>query len=124
VKHVAFKILADFARNGKSMTAPKYIVKDSAAVSWEKSDSLPGVEIKVLGVANGQSMELFRFAPNTAFPEHVHKGPEFVYMMEGRARLSGQWLETGWSSIGETGTVDADFLSGDKGCVLLAVYTP
>ena len=106
------------------MTAPKYIVKDSAAVSWEKAESLPGVEIKVLGVANGQSMELFRFAPNTAFPEHVHKGPEFVFMVEGRARLSGQWLEPGWSSIGETGTVDADFLSGDDGCVLLAVYTP
>ena len=37
---------------------------------------------------------------------------------------SGQWLEPGWSSIGETGTVDSDFLSGDKGCMLLAVYTP
>jgi hypothetical protein len=108
----------------KPVTEPKYIISDSNAASWQPVENLPGVEIKSLGAANGQAMELFRFAPNTPFPEHVHKGPEFVYMLEGRARLSGQWLETGWSSIGETGTVDEDFLSGGSGCVLLAVYTP
>lgn len=82
------------------------------------------MDTKFLGSVDGQTMELFRFAPNTAYPEHVHKGPEFVYVIEGSARLSGQWLEAGWSSIGETGSVDSDFLSGEEGCVLLAVYTP
>lgn len=106
------------------MAAPKYTINDSNAVPWQQVEAMPGVDTKFLGKANGQSMELFRFAPNTVFPEHVHKGPEFVFMVEGRARLSGQWLEPGWSSIGETGTVDNDFLSGEEGCVLLAVYTP
>jgi anti-sigma factor ChrR (cupin superfamily) len=103
---------------------PKYIFKDANSLAWEKSTSLPGMETKSLGAVDGQTMELFRFAPNTAFPDHIHKGPEFVYMLQGRARLSGQWLETGWSSVGETGSVDSDFLSGEEGCVLLAVYTP
>jgi len=106
------------------MTQPKYIVTNANSLSWQKLEEYSGVEIKSLGTANGQTMELFRFAPNIPFPYHVHVGPEFVFLMEGRARLSGQWLESGWSSIGETGTVDSDFLSGDKGCVLLAVYTP
>jgi hypothetical protein len=106
------------------MTQPKYIVTNANSLSWQKLEEFVGVEIKSLGTANGQTMELFRFAPNTPFPEHVHAGPEFVFLMEGRARLSGQWLETGWSSVGEAGTVDSDFLSGEKGCILLAVYTP
>jgi len=106
------------------MTQSKYIVTNANALSWQELEGFTGVEIKSLGTANGQTMELFRFAPNTPFPEHVHAGPEFVFVMEGRARLSGQWLETGWSSTGEAGTVDSDFLSGEKGCILLAVYTP
>jgi hypothetical protein len=106
------------------MTQSKYIVTNTNALPWQELEGFAGVEIKLLGAANGQTMELFRFAPNTPFPEHVHAGPEFVFLMEGRARLSGQWLETGWSSIGEAGTVDSDFLSGEKGCILLAVYTP
>ena len=106
------------------MTQPKYIVANTNSLPWQKMEEFAGVEIKTLGTANGQTMELFRFAPNAPFPEHVHAGPEFVFLMEGRARLSGQWLETGWSSIGEAGTVDSDFLSGETGCVLLAVYTP
>jgi anti-sigma factor ChrR (cupin superfamily) len=107
-----------------SMPGPKYTFSDSNALPWEKDDAIDGMETKSLGAANGQTMELFRFAPNTAFPEHIHKGPEFVYVLAGSARLSGQWLEAGWSSAGEAGTVDEDFLSGDKGCVLVAVYTP
>ena len=106
------------------MTQSKYIVTNANALSWQELEGFTGVEIKSLGTANGQTLELFRFAPNTPFPEHVHAGPEFVFLMEGRARLSGQWLETGWSSIGEAGTVDSDFLSGEKGCIMLAVYTP
>ena len=106
------------------MAEPIYTVTNANALSWQELEEFAGVEIKSLGIANGQTMELFRFAPNTPFPEHVHAGPEFVFLMEGRARLSGQWLESGWSSIGEAGTVDSDFLSGDKGCILLAVYTP
>jgi hypothetical protein len=106
------------------MTLPKYIVTNANSLSWQKLEEFAGVEIKSLGTANGQTMELFRFAAKTPFPEHVHVGPEFVFLMDGRARLSGQWLETGWSSIGEAGTVDSDFLSGETGCILLAVYTP
>lgn len=106
------------------MPEPKYIVADSNSMEWQAVPDFAGIEVKCLGSANGQIMELSRYAANTAYPAHVHAGPEFVFLLEGSARLSGQWLKTGWSSIGETGTEDLDFLSGDTGCVFLAIYTP
>jgi len=106
------------------MEQPAFTFCDSRALSWEPDESLAGVEIKRLGSADGQTMELHRYAPNTRYPEHVHKGAEFVYVIEGSARLAGQWLYPGWSSAGGAGTVDPDFQSGPDGCVFLAVYTP
>jgi hypothetical protein len=105
------------------MPEPKYIVADTNTMEWQAVPGSAGIEVKYLGSTNGQTMELSRYAANTAYPPHVHSGPEFVFLLEGSARLSGQWLEPGWSSIGETGTVDEDFLSGDAGCVFLAIYT-
>ena len=105
------------------MTEPKYIFADTDSLHWQPVENLPGVEVKALGEANGQTMELSRYAPNTSYPVHVHTGPEFVYLLEGSARLAGQWLYPGWSSIGEAGTVDEDFTSGADGCVFLAIYT-
>lgn len=102
---------------------PKYTYINTEAIGWEKSDRAEGVDIKTLGTANGTKMELFRFAPNTSFPIHYHEGPEFVYLLEGRARQNGHWLEQGWASIAETGTLDEDFLSGAQGCILLSVYS-
>ncbi|MGI9200352.1 MAG: cupin domain-containing protein [Woeseiaceae bacterium] len=104
------------------MPEPKYIFADSNLLPWQADPDLPGVEYKALGTANGQVMELSRYAPDTAYPAHVHAGPEFVFLLEGSARLAGQWLQPGWSSIGEAGTSDEDFLSGEKGCVFLAIY--
>jgi hypothetical protein len=106
------------------MPEPKYIVADTNTLEWQAVPGSTGIEVKFLGNANGQTMELSRYAPDTAYPAHVHAGPEFVFLLEGSARLSGQWLKPGWSSIGETGTIDADFRSGEKGCVFLAIYTP
>ncbi len=106
------------------MGTPKYLFENTDELPWQKAESVPGVEVKFLGKTDDQTMELFRFAPNTPFPEHTHKGPEFLFIIEGSVRLSGQWMEPGWSSIGETGTIDDDFLSGEQGCVFLAVYTP
>lgn len=105
------------------MPEPKYIFKDSNSTEWRSDQDLPGVETKVLGSADGQTMELSRYAPNTSYPAHRHAGPEFVFLLEGSARLSGRWLHAGWSSVGEAGTVDEDFLSGESGCTFLAIYT-
>ena len=68
-------------------------------------------------------MELYRFAPNIIYPDHIHHGPEFIYFLEGSARQEGKWLEAGWSSSAETSSLDSGFLSSEKGCLTFAVYT-
>ncbi|MFT5226226.1 MAG: anti-sigma factor ChrR (cupin superfamily) [Polaribacter sp.] len=102
---------------------PQYSFADSNSVAWTTHGDANGVEIKKLLGANDQIMELYRFLPNTVFPDHRHNGPEFVYLLEGSARVDGKWIQAGWASAAETGTIDKEFLSGDAGCVFLTVYT-
>jgi len=102
---------------------PIFYFVDSNSVAWEKHEIAKGVEIKKLSGANDQVMELYRFSPNTVFPDHLHNGPEFVYLLEGSARIDGKWIQAGWAIAAETGTIDKEFLSGDTGCIFLTVYT-
>jgi len=102
---------------------PQYSFADSSSIAWEKHEEASGVEIKKLPQANDQIMELYRFQPNTLFPDHQHKGPEFIYLLEGSDRVDGKWIRAGWASAAETGTLDKVFLSGDEGCIFLTVYT-
>ena len=100
----------------------RYNFVDSNITEWVQL-GIEGVEIKTLACANDQVMELYRFAPNIVFPDHIHQGPEFVFLMEGSARVDGKWIYPGWSSAAETGTTDKEFLSGELGCIFLSVYT-
>ena len=102
---------------------PKFKIIDSKQAVWEKDSLVKGVEIKRLCSANNQRMEMFRFAPNITYPDHVHIGPEFVYLLEGTARVDGKWIEPGWASVGETGTWDKEFKSGESGCIFISVFT-
>ena len=101
---------------------PRYLFTDSNALPWSPAEDIEGVEIKTLVSANGQTMELYRFAPDTSYPRHLHEDPEFVYMIEGEAILDGQRLEPGWASGAEAGTIEQDFRSGPNGCVFLTVF--
>ena len=68
-------------------------------------------------------MALYRFLPNIIFPDHLHDAPEFLYLLEGSAKVEGQWIQAGWASVAGIGTLAIDFQSGDAGCVFVAVYT-
>jgi len=102
---------------------PQFVFSDSESIPWIKSEIAEGVEVKVLCSANNQTMALYRFAPNTPYPDHLHEGPEFVYLLEGSCCQNGKWIEVDCSSAAETGTIDKGFVSGEKGCTFLTVYT-
>jgi len=95
---------------------------DSHSIPWRKSTFAPGVEVKDLGTADGQSMQLVRFEPGTSFPLHTHTGPEFIYLLEGEAVQEGQRLLPGWAATAASGTVDTSYHS-PTGCVFLTVYS-
>jgi hypothetical protein len=102
---------------------PKFNFTDSEAIPRLKSEIAEGVEVKTLCSANNMIMELYRFAPNITYPDHIHDGPDFFYLLEGRYRQDVKWLEAGWASSAETGTLDSEFLSGENGSLTVAVYT-
>jgi len=102
--------------------APRFLFTDAAAMPWRASAYAEGVEVKDLGTANGRSMQLVRCRPGTTFPTHYHRGPEFIYILEGEAIQNGQQLRPGWAGVAEAGTVDEHFHS-DTGCVFLIVYS-
>ncbi len=102
--------------------SPEFIFADSNSIPWQQSEMADGVQVKTLCSANGQTMEIYKFAPNCTYPDHFHEGVEFVYLLEGEARQNGKWLSAGWSSVAEKGTIDSEFISGDSGCTFLTVY--
>jgi hypothetical protein len=56
-------------------------------------------------------MLLYQFLINTLFPDHLHKGPEFFYLLEGSERVYSKWILAGRASATEKGTFDEAFLS-------------
>lgn len=101
---------------------PEYIVTAANDVPWQPSDLTNGVSLKKLGTVNGWTMELYLFAPNTSYPDHIHEDPEFVYILDGNVTRDGDFLGPGFASAGETGTIDKGFRSGEEGCTFLTVY--
>jgi anti-sigma factor ChrR (cupin superfamily) len=80
-----------------------------------------GVEVKNLGKANGRAIQLVRFSPGAAFPDHLHTGPEFIYVLEGEVTWNGRLLARGCVGVAEAGTVERGFRSL-PGCVFLLMY--
>ena len=101
--------------------SPEYIFTDSQAKEWRESTIADGVQVKDLGIVDGQAMQLVRFAPGTKFPSHLHEGPVFVFMLEGEAFQNEQRLGPGWASAAESGTFDENFHS-PNGCTFVTVY--
>lgn len=54
-------------------------------------------------------MALYRFLPNIIFPDHLHDAPEFLYLLEGSAKVDGQWIQAGWASVAGMGTLEIGF---------------
>lgn len=55
---------------------------DTANAAWQ-SGPVPGVEILPLHEFGSELVELYRFAPDTAYPAHDHGGGEEIFVVEG-----------------------------------------
>jgi len=77
--------------------------------------------VKDLGSADGYAMQLVRFEAGAVFPPHSHRGPEFIYILEGELIQHGRRLGPGWASVARAGSVDDDVRS-EQGCTFLTVY--
>jgi quercetin dioxygenase-like cupin family protein len=99
-----------------------YIFSDSEKVPWRESNFAQGVQVKDLGVSDGQAMQLVKFAAGAQFPWHKHTGPEFIYVFSGEVIQRGRRLSAGWAGVAPAGTEEDDFAS-ETGAIFLIVYT-
>jgi anti-sigma factor ChrR (cupin superfamily) len=60
---------------------------------WEPT-GVAGVEVRRLFVdrANNRMTAMFRMAPGTAYPQHVHDGPEECYVLQGELHVGDQLI--------------------------------
>ncbi len=100
---------------------PQFRWSDSNDAPWIPSTLAKGVEVKNLGKANGRAIQLVRFLPGAVFPDHLHTGPEFIYVVEGEVTWNGRLLARGCVGVAEAGTVERGFRSM-TGCVFLLMY--
>jgi len=58
---------------------------------WEPT-GVAGVEVRRLFVdrANNRMTAMFRMAPGTAYPQHVHDGPEECYVLQGELHVGDE----------------------------------
>jgi anti-sigma factor ChrR (cupin superfamily) len=101
---------------------PGFGFTDAGKKPFRPSMAVAKVCVKDLGMADGYSMQLVRFEPGAVFPPHVHRGPEFIYILEGELIQCGRRLGPGWASVAATGSLDDDVRS-EQGCTFLTVYS-
>jgi len=65
------------------------IMVDSNKLPWRPSTFCKGVQVKDLGSSDSYCLQLVKFDPGVIFPVHKHHGPEFIYLLQGKAILYG-----------------------------------
>jgi anti-sigma factor ChrR (cupin superfamily) len=88
---------------------------------WEAT-SIKGIEARQLFIDRklDRATFLVRMAPGTAYPAHVHGGPEECFVLEGDLKVGEATLRAGDYQRAETGSTHA-VQSTERGCVLLLV---
>ena len=115
-------MLKDYQDPKKKKSNPKFFVGDSESIPWTNKGMPQGIEYKHLGGANGFVLELYKIAPNTVLPDHLHVSPEFLFVLEGKVFQDEKPVPSGWSVIAESGTEHRHFYTGDKGARTITVY--
>ncbi|MFN0241629.1 MAG: cupin domain-containing protein [Planctomycetota bacterium] len=88
---------------------------------WQTT-AIEGIEVRrlFLDAAAKRVTLLARMAPHTAYPAHVHAGPEECFVLSGDLRVGDLHLHAGDFQRAEPGSTHV-VQSTDEGCVLLLV---
>lgn len=97
------------------------LIRNCAMNGWEDT-GIPGIEVRRLSAdrERNQMTALFRMAPGTAYPRHVHDGPEECYVLQGDLSVGDQVMHAGDYQKMAPGTQHG-VQSTENGCVLLIV---
>jgi anti-sigma factor ChrR (cupin superfamily) len=96
-----------------------FSVGDTSAMEW--TEAAVGVDVKLIGAADGRLFTMSRFAPGFSAPLHTHVDTEFGYVVEGSVQSQGQLLTAGCGYAAPIGTTHEEFVVSDEGCTMLFV---
>lgn len=98
-------------------TAPVQTVRADEGAWQQRTDK---IWMKVLShdPETGKAIYLLRCAPGAVIPEHVHKGSEFAYVLEGEYRMGDTVVKAGDSQIAIPGSLHPP-LESPGGCLIL-----
>jgi predicted ChrR family anti-sigma factor len=99
--------------------AQDLLINRAAPARWESTD-IPGVQMRVLFMdrANNQFTALVRMAPGTAYPSHIHSGPEECLVLEGALCVGDEVLHAGDYQRAPAGSCHG-VQKTEQGCLLL-----
>jgi len=92
---------------------------DGEALDWAPIGD--GVDIKMLGGADGRAIAMFRFAPGYSGATHHHEEAEFSYVLDGDLVSNGVQMGPGHAYAAQAGTDHTEFRTVD-GCTLVSVF--
>lgn len=92
---------------------------DSTAMDWQ--ERAPGIAMKMLGVADGRMLAMFRFEAGYVGGVHDHTDAEFTYVLDGSIISNGVRMEAGHAYAVGAGTTHSEFRT-DDGCTLVSVF--
>ena len=93
---------------------------DSNAIEWKPVGD--GIDMKLLGGADGRVIGMFRLAAGYVGGTHHHETqPEFSYVLEGEVISNGVTMTTGHAYAAQMGTTHDEFRS-ESGCTLVSVF--
>ncbi len=102
------------------MNAPQgWTFADSNALDWQPMGD--SYAMKLLGVADGKMLAMFRFEPGFDGAAHPHNEPEFTYVLEGSIVSNGVQMEAGHGYAAVAGTTHEEFRT-DTGCTVVSVF--
>ena len=88
-------------------------------MEWQQLSEF--VSMKLLGVADGKGIGLFKFAPGYQGGVHQHVDAEFGYVLDGAVIANGVTLAAGQAYAAQTGTEHHE--GPCEGATLLSVFT-
>lgn len=97
------------------------VIQNATETGWEEI-GIEGISVRRLFVdqPRNQMTALIRMAAGTAYPRHIHGGPEECLVLEGRLRVGDRWLKAG-DYQRMAGGSEHPVQSTDQGCLLLII---
>lgn len=92
---------------------------DSGPMDWQNMG--PGVDMKMLGGADGRVIAMFQFEAGYVGDVHEHTDAEFTYVLDGSIVSNGVLMEAGHSYAVGAGTTHSEFRT-DTGGTVVSVF--